>query len=231
VSNRIRVGILDSGVMADTHHLVARGRRFMPSESGIAESERINDTVGHGTELTRQIAEAAPEAEIYHAQVFNERFTTTPALVSAGFDWLREQGVDIINMSFGMSREHAGLAAACARALKDRILLIGSAPAQGRAIYPAAWPGIIAVTGDARCKEKGQVSDLLGRNADFGAWCASPEQSGGPIAGSSMAAAHFSGLAAQYLSDHPDATRETLMEYFRHRAIHLGAERRSNVTQ
>lgn len=221
----LRIGIVDSGVAAGAGLSLEAGRRFRPDPDGRVETaDGLEDRLGHGTEVARLIQAAAPTARLYHAQVFGPRFTTSPALVAAGLDWLRSQGVDLINMSFGLRAEREVLRAACAVAAAQGVLMIAAAPAQGAACFPAAYPEVLAVTGDARCAP-GEVSDLQGVQADFGTWCASPEQGGGVIAGASVAAAHFTGLAAGFLLQHPGVGPATVRAHFRNIALHVGPER------
>lgn len=226
MSGPIRIGILDSGVAPAFHHLIAGGARFNQDGQALEQRDQIGDHVGHGTFVTRLIAEMAPDATLLHAQVFGARFTSAPALVAAGLDWLNDQAVEIISMSFGMPHERAVMRDACERAIAEGRLLVAAAPAQGRPVYPAGWPGVIAVTGDARCKVKGETSDLLGQQADFGTWCASPEQGGGAIAGSSVATAHFTGLIATYLAHHKNASYDDVVAAFRASATYVGPEQR-----
>jgi len=222
----LRIGVLDSGVRADAGLKVAAARRFFLTDDGVSAGPPADDAVGHGTEVSRLVLEAAPEAALLHAQVFDASFRTAPVLAAAGLDWLVGEGASIVNMSFGLSADRAVLREACARALGAGAILVAAAPAQGPPSFPAAYKGVIAVTGDARCA-KGEVSDLAGVQADFGTWCASPERGGGPMAGASAAAASFSGLAAAFLIGHPEADRDALREHFRALAVAVGPERRT----
>lgn len=222
----LRIGIVDSGVAVGAGLSLEVGRRFLPGPDGTVETaEGLDDRLGHGTEVTRLIQRAAPAARLHHAQVFGPRFTTSPSLVAAGLDWLLLQRVDLINMSFGLFADRQVLRAACTAAVGQGVLMIGAAPAQGAPCYPAAYPEVLAVTGDARCAQ-GEVSDLQGRQADFGTWCASPEQGGGVIAGASVATAHFTGLVAAMLLRHPEADAAAVRAHFASVAVHRGPERR-----
>ncbi len=222
----LRIGIVDSGVAAGAGLSLEAGHRFLPGPDGSVETaEGLDDCLGHGTEVTRLIHTAAPTARLYHAQVFGPRFTTSSSLVAAGLDWLRSHGVDLINMSFGLRADRQVLRAACAAAAAQGVLLIAAAPAQGALCFPAAYPEVLSVTGDARCAP-GEVSDLQGAQADFGTWCASPEQGGGIIAGASVATAHFTGLVAAFLLRHPKANAAAVRAQFAGVAVHRGPERR-----
>ena len=225
MSGALRIGIVDSGTAGSSPGL--HGRRFLAGENGGVEvRDGLDDRLGHGSAVTRLIQDAAPEAELLHAQVFGARFTTSPALVAAGLDWLYGEGVALVSMSFGLRADRAVLGTACQAAAAHGILLVAAAPAQGPSCFPAAYPEVLAVTGDARCAP-GEVSDLQGRQADLGTWCASPERGGGAIAGASVAAAHFTGLAARLLTAQPGLDRAAVLDHFRAQAIYRGPERRS----
>jgi subtilisin family serine protease len=226
MSRPVRIGVIDSGLRADAAIDLAAARRFFLTEEGVSSGPTQDDTLGHGTEVSRLILENVPEAALLHAQVFDASFRTAPVVVAAGLDWLVETGARIVNMSFGLSADRAVLREASARATDAGTILVAAAPAQGAPCFPAAYEGVIAVTGDARCA-KGEVSDLTGVQADFGTWCASPEHGGGPMAGASAAAASFTGLAAAVLAEQPDAGRAELCDHFRARAVAVGPERRS----
>lgn len=221
----VRIGILDSGVRRDAGLPLAEAMRFFARPGGDIESDpQIEDTTGHGTGVARLVLAAAPQAALIHAQVFGKSFETAPALVAAGLDWLVDKKVRIVTMSFGLRADRPVLERSCAGALERGVVLVASAPAQGPPCYPAAYEGVIAVTGDARCAT-GEVSDLRGERADFGTWCASPERGGGPVAGASAAAAHFTGLAAQVMDSDPNAGRAAVLDHFRAAPAFVGAER------
>lgn len=230
----LAVGIVDSGVRSDAELRVAAARRFVRGPDGkVADMAASDDTVGHGTEVARIVAAEAADADLLIAQAFDGSFRSAPDLVAAGIDWLAGAGARLVTLSFGLAADRSVLRAACEAAVGRGAILVASAPAQGPACYPAAYPGVVAVTGDARCT-KGTVSDLEGGQADFGTWCASPEQrparAPAPVVGASAAAAHFSGLAAVYLAAHPEAVRSDLVAHFRSTAAHVGPERRGATT-
>jgi len=224
----IRIGVIDSGLRAGAAIDVAAARRFFLTEDRqVSSGPTCDDTLGHGTEVSRLILENGADAVLLHAQVFDASFRAAPVLVAAALGWLVETGARIVNMSFGLGADRAVLREACARAIDAGSVLVAAAPAQGAPCFPAAYDGVIAVTGDARCA-KGEVSDLAGMQADFGTWCASPEHGGGPMAGASAAAASFTGLAAAFLAHHPDPERTGLCEHFRALSVAVGPERRTD---
>lgn len=227
MSESLRVGVIDSGLAEDAELPVAAACHFALGDDGaVARHPGAEDSLGHGTEVSKLICAVAPEAVLLHAQVFGGGFQTAPLLVAAALDWLADERAAVVNMSFGLAADREVLREACAAAAARGLVLIASAPARGEACYPAAYPEVIAVTGDARCAE-GEVTDLQGVQADLGTWCASPERGGGIIAGASVAAAHLTGLTAALLAAGAALDREALLTFFRAAAIAVGPERRS----
>ncbi len=201
------VGLVDSGVAGDLRGRMAGIRRFRQDHAGVVRNEvDTPDRMGHGTLTARLILEHAGVATLLCAQVFDERAVTTPAAVAAGLDWLVEQGARVVNLSLGLTEDRAVLRRACAEAIAAGVRLVASVPALGAQVFPAAYPAMIRVTGDARCQNR-ELSALAGERADFGA-C--PWPGGSPlksareglpcIGGASVAAARVSGAIAHILA-------------------------------
>ncbi|NNE23965.1 MAG: S8 family serine peptidase [Rhizobiales bacterium] len=215
----ISVGIIDSGISGPLAGKVLDHRSFS-DETG------IEDNLGHGTRVAEIICQEAAEAQLVIAKVFGSRPTTQPVIIAEALDWLAGQQVSIVNMSFGLTADRKPLAEACARAGDQGMLLVASAPAQGTPCYPAAYDSVISVTGDARC-DTGVISTLDGI-AQFGTWCASPEHDvAATVSGASIAAAHFTGLAAGWLTANAQATHDDLVAHLRKTATIRGPEHRS----
>ena len=181
------VGLLDGGVDAALSGQLEASRAFV--------DEPVPGRLGHGTAIAKIILHHAPEAPLLHARVFGERQRTTPELVAAGLDWLRDEGARIVNMSFGLRHDRMVLREAVARAHAVGMILVASVPARGAAAYPGGYPGVIRVSGDARCAP-GDLSALGGDPADYGA-C--PRDADDRLGGASFAAAHLTGLLARHL--------------------------------
>ncbi len=184
----VRVGLLDSGVAEGlAQHVVA-------AEAFTGEA-LTPDRLGHGTTLAAIVLHHVPQATLYNAQVFGDRRVTAPKVVADGLRWLAEMGVQIVNMSFGLRDDRATLRQAVAAARSTGMILVAAAPARGAAAFPGAYPGVIRVTGDARC-EFSEISALAGTPADFGG-C--PLGLDGRPGGASPATAHVTGLLAGHL--------------------------------
>jgi hypothetical protein len=176
---RWRVGLVDSG--ADGVPLVA-ARRFGGDGGPLPV---VADPTGHGTRVAALLAgHGAPELLL--AQVFDSDRPTTAAAVAAAVDWCRAQGAGLVHLSLGLAADRALLAAAIARAVAAGCLIVAATPARGNPVYPAAYPGVIRATGDARCAP-GEISRLAA--ATFGG-CVRPGAAGGR--GASIGAARVS---------------------------------------
>ncbi len=219
----VRVGLLDTGV-SDAGLPIDASTAFGIEDGEVREvSMDPSDTV-HGTALAATIVSQAPGVIIVSAQVFRGGRPGSAAVVAAGLDWLVSQGAQLVNMSFGLRHDRAVLRGACEGALASGVVLVASAPASGHSVYPAAYRGMVRVTGDARCAP-GELSWLGGEHVDFGACVGGPDhRPHQPGAGASLAAAHFSGALARELANDRSATRA--IERLRRACRYRGRERR-----
>jgi len=217
----VRLGLVDSGLSDRHRDAVRAGRRFVADDDGgLHQGPVTPDLMGHGGAVADIILHHAPGIRLCNAQVFDARGVTTAATVAAAIDWLRGHGVDVISLSLGLQNDRTVLRAACARAVAEGVVLVAAAPAQGRAVYPASYPGVIRATGDARCAAT-EISFLDSAQADFGGCPRILEEAleeareeasdGGPnrsprIGGASMGCAHVAGQVAAYLDRGGDKT-------------------------
>ncbi|TAJ93367.1 MAG: peptidase S8 and S53 subtilisin kexin sedolisin [Gammaproteobacteria bacterium] len=217
----ISVGIIDSGVPEPAPACLMEARGFRYEQGRVVERDNESgDRLGHGGMITRIIIAGSPEVALYSAQVFQEKLLTRPAQVAAAIDWLLERRVRIVNMSFGLGADRAILREACARAVKQGVVLVASVPARGSAVYPGAYPGVIRVSGDARCGP-GEISSIDGDLCYFGAYA-----DGDAGSGSSAAAARVSAAIAMILSAYPTAGDADVFNRLKNSAAYVGRERR-----
>ncbi|MFJ2116200.1 type VII secretion-associated serine protease mycosin, partial [Streptomyces sp. NPDC087850] len=181
---------------------------------------------GHGLNRSEGVLGIAPEARILPVRVILEG--TDPARAKArtskggalaeGIRWAADQGADVINLSLGDDSESAhpepGEDAAVRYALDKGAVVVASAGNGGekgdRVSYPAAYPGVIAVT----------AVDRDGTRAAFSTrrWYATVSAPGVDVViadpdrryyegwGTSAAAAFVSGAVALIRSAHPGLT-------------------------
>ncbi|MBA4502661.1 subtilisin-like serine protease QhpE [Marinobacterium marinum] len=221
----VRIGVVDSG-HADQQPVVADAAfRLVDQQLWMTEADR--DVLGHGSRIIEVIQALAPEAAVISAQVFHDRFTTTAAQVAAAIDWLVDEGVDIINLSLGLRQDRESLRQACNRALKRGVILCASSPARGVPVYPAAYPGVFRMTGDARCSHD-EISHLETEFADFGA-CVRPLDDSPGQSGASLGCAHLSAHLAKYVRSRQSPGLSNARDWLIQQACYRGPERRGQT--
>jgi subtilisin family serine protease len=187
IRDAIRVGLVDTRIAPSLAGSIAAAKDF----AGVP----LNDAPGHGTTVAKIILHHAPGARLLCAQAFGPGGRAEATAVADALRWLIAARARLVNLSLGLPHDRAVLRAAVAEARAAGVVLIASTPARGAPVYPAAYPGILRVTGDARCAPD-ELSALGGEPADYGA-C--PRDLDGTPGGASLAAAHLTGLLAQGL--------------------------------
>lgn len=231
----ITVAVLDTGVDADHPDLagqVLQGKDFIGFGAGRGDgSWALHGTAmagiiaghGNGVDGGEGVLGIAPEAKILPGRVILE--STDPSRTKAresrgtaladGIRWAADQGADVINLSLGDDSESAhpdpGEDAAVQYALGKGVSVVASAGNSGdkgdRPSYPAAYPGVIAVT----------AVDKYGTHAAFSTrrWYATVSAPGVDIVvanpdrhyyiewGTSAASAFVSGAVALVRAAHP----------------------------
>jgi hypothetical protein len=218
-----RVAVIDSGVGPSDRAPVRSARRFIDRGAQIIEAELAPDPTGHGTVVAQIIASAGIPMELCVAQVMDAEGRATPAAVAAAVGWALAQRAQLIHLSLGLHHDRAVLSAAIAQALAVGTTVVASTPARGVRTYPAAYPGVIRATGDARCGRE-EISHLATPWADFGACVAHCNPDGHAQRGASVGAAHLTRFMLAHLPQptEPAAISRSLARYARYR----GAERR-----
>jgi hypothetical protein len=223
----VHIGLLDSGTAAAQAAVVAAARGFALNHAGeVIECPATPDPANHGAMLADIILRLAPSTRLLDAQVFRQAGPAAPAIIAAGVDWLVANGARVINLSLGLREDRPVLRDACTRAVEQGILLVAATPARGGPVYPAAYPGVLRVCGDARCGP-GEWSLLPEGPTHLGA-CPRPFSAIGQcVGGASIATAHVTGLLAAHLAGHPLATQADLLRYLETGGRFHGRERRS----
>jgi subtilisin family serine protease len=158
---------------------------------------------------------------------------TTQAII-AGLEFALAKGARIINMSFAGPYDPV-LQVALKKASERGVILIaavGNAGPTSPPLYPAADPHVIGVTATDQ-------NDALYPGANRGAYVAvaapgvnilapAPEAAYQLTTGTSVAAAHASGVAALLLERHPNATAATILEVLTASATKLTSDQRDD---
>lgn len=219
-SKAIRVGIIDSGVSKDLDRFVLNRCAFKWQHNSVACFPASSDELGHGTTIAKTILQIAPNVELLIAKVFHEKWVTTPAQVAAAIDWLVMEGAQIINLSLGLRNDRAVLRKACQSALAQNVFLCAATPALGEPVYPASYPGVIRVTGDARCSPK-QFSFINSHRADVGCCVKAQDMA---VAGASVATGYFSGHLAEYLPQLSGRSFVDVTQWLQTKACYIGEQ-------
>jgi subtilisin family serine protease len=220
-----RVAILDSGLADPSDSLRApiASRRFVDTGREVLEGPVLHDAIGHGTAVSDVICGASRSVELLVAQVLDHQRVTTAAALAAAVTWSLEKGARLIHMSLGLRADRPILAMAVNRAVQAGCIVVASAPARGPCTFPASYPHVIRVTGDARCRQD-EISALDSAQADFGA-CArrggSNDTDSGSFGGASLGAAHLTRLVLERIAPGSDvsAVRTQLRALARYRGI------------
>ncbi len=154
-----RVGLIDScgvgrgGINAAVPEYassVADAAAFVARDGRVECRETMGDPTGHGSRIAELLI-GGRSVELLLGQVFTSAGPTSASAVAAAIDWAVERRVGLIHLSLGLTCDRAVLGTAVLRAINAGCILVAATPARGASVYPAAYPGVIRATGDARC--------------------------------------------------------------------------------
>jgi subtilisin family serine protease len=231
--NQVLVAVIDSGI--DTSH--PEIANMVAGSFDAVNSREPPDS--HGTAMAGAIVAhaklkgVAPAARILAIRAFTKTEGTTLSILRS-LDWAAAHGARIINMSFAGPRDPE-IATSLAAALKKGIVLIASAGNAGRnaaPLYPAADPNVIAVTAiDAEdhllsVANRGRHIAVAAPGVDI----VGPGSGGGyqMSTGTSVAAAHVSGVGALLIAFKPTLTPDAIRKLLASTATDLGPKGRDD---
>ena len=216
------LGLVDSGLGPAAAGRVRAGCSFGLRDGAVEGAPAQADLLGHGSALAEILLQVSPRVSLLNAQVFGARLSCSAAEAAAALVWVVERGARLVNLSFGLREDRAVLRAACDEAQRRGVILVASSPARGDPVYPAAYPGVIRATGDARCSPA-EISFLDTPQADFGAHvrCAA-----GSVAGASVGCARICARLASLLLERPELRGGEARAQLAEQARYRGPERR-----
>jgi subtilisin family serine protease len=144
---RWRVAVLDSG----SSQAAAEAARFTAVGTRITIQAPLPDRLGHGSRVSAIITGASTRPALLVGQVIDGRGSSTPALVAAAIHWAVACQADLIHLSLGLAADRNILREAVATAIEADCIVVAATPARARTVFPAAYPGVLRGTGDARC--------------------------------------------------------------------------------
>lgn len=197
----VKIALLDSGVNMYHSHISERlsGVAFRVNRDGwIERHDDVRDYLGHGTAIAALLKYVALESEIVIGKIFDEKLTCYPSVLAHAIDWAVDEGVDIINLSLGMSERFDVVEESCKRAAEAGIVLVAAHDRQSEIVWPAQLDEVYAV----EATEIGREQWTFTEHSSIGA-CGFPRELAEPIQlynlhGHSFAAAHFTAWVARY---------------------------------
>lgn len=236
----VRIAVIDSQIDA-AHAEFAQAAIDMFDATGDAEGGAHT----HGTSIAGVIASRgtllgiAPNVQLLGIRAFLEDKAGsafgTSWRIAFGLDHANAAEARVVNMSFAGPQDP--LVGDCVAGLVKRgVIGIAAAGNEGpaaRPLYPAAYPGVIAVTAIDK-------DDAIYAQANQGAYVAlaapgvdilvpAPSNGYEVTSGTSLAAAHISGLAALMLSREPSLTAADVAEILLSSSADLGQPGRDTV--
>ncbi len=155
-NDTVKIAILDSGITATADINVEKRINLIPGEENV--EVLYDDISGHGTAIASVIAGkddengvtgVNPNAKIYSVKVLDEDNRANVSRIAEGIYKCIDEGVDIINMSFGTTGDSEILHNAIQAADNAGILMIAAAGNRGeqdkKVEYPAAYPEVFSV--------------------------------------------------------------------------------------
>ena len=216
----VKIAVVDTGIDSshpDLQRCLRGGINILESSQKQKQWQWMDDN-GHGTHIAGTIAASgekgltgvAPGAEIYSVKAFDQEGSAYISDIIRAIEWCVENGMHIINMSFGMHDRSDALFEAVSLAEKRGVLVVASAGNGGaRTVLdaPARYSSAIAVGAINRqaeiasfSKDAPEVEIYAPGENILSAWLGGQYKH---LNGSSMATAHVSGVLALMLALRP----------------------------
>ena len=221
-----KIAVIDSGV--DITEDIDVADRVDLLYAGEESSFLCCDMTGHGTAVASIICAKDDDngvtgidddLEVYSVRILDENNEAPISRVVAALQWCEENGIDIINMSFGTNYDSDILREEIKSVADKGILMIAAAGNDKEAdqiLYPAAYEEVMAVGGvsadmsPADCSVQGAGVELSAP----GEYIPVLAQLGGLTveSGTSMAAPHIAAVAAKLWENHADWSADKIRQ-------------------
>jgi len=230
----VPIAVIDTGVDA-THPTLAKSIHMSFDAVGDGKPKVQN----HGTAIAGviagqgQIKGVAPMAQVLAARAFYmhgkyKRPMTNSMILLKAIDWSYGNGARVFNMSFAGPYDPM-VKTALDRVHESGAILVAAAGNGGPKAppaYPAAYSNVIAITAhDARDKlypQANRGNHLVVAAPGVNVFVPKLKKSYGFSSGTSVAAAHVSGVVALLLEQHPNATSDAILQAIKNSAHDLG---------
>ena len=158
----VTVAVIDTGIACFNDGPFSRGTDLSGTRCGggwnfVDDNARAADDHGHGTHVAGTIAQTTNNgmgtaglaycATLMPIKVLSRQGFGSTANVAEGIRYAADEGAQVINMSLGGPIKSQILEDAVNHALAKGVVIVAAAGNSGRSVgYPAAYPGVIAVS-------------------------------------------------------------------------------------
>ena len=220
----VPLAILDSGLLPSSgleNLVVAQYDALNPDRP-------LDDKVGHGTQMAmiasgavQPVGETAEETTegvpLVAIRAFDDNGNASAYGIMKSIDFALKNGARVMNLSWGTEQDSEFLANAVAYAKSKGMTLViavGNTP-NGKAMYPAAYPGMLGVGGlgpDGNIWENSNYGEPVDLSAPgIANFPVGHNGAPGTYAGTSIAAARVSRAITQYYNLYPNATEAEML--------------------
>ena len=214
------IAVLDSGLLSAS----ALGDTVAGSYDAMSPDRAISDPDGHGTQMAL-IASGAVSPEgagpaasagtpVLAVRAFDDEGRTSNFALLRGLEYAMQNGARVVSLSWGSETSSDFIEQALNYAMSQGLVVVAAAGNEptGRAVYPAAYPGVVSVValqGDGTRWAQSNYGPTVDVAAPGVATLpVGHDGPAGTYAGTSIATAYVSGQLAQYFAAHPGATRD-----------------------
>jgi thermitase len=236
-SQSITIAIVDTGI--DYTHEDLAGKNVVKGYDFVNEDFDPKDDHGHGTHVAgisgaianngRGIAGVCPGCSLLAIKVVTADGSGANSWIANGIANAVNLGADVINLSLGGLDRSNTIKLAIEQAYQSGAVIVAASgnDGSGVALYPAAFPEVIAVGATDRYGDRASFSNY-GNHLEIAApgesiYSTLPDNRYEAWNGTSMACPHAAGLAGLLLSKNPSLTNEQVRQIMAATAQDLGS--------